>query len=191
MNRRTAVPLLALAAAGCYAIAGAIEVAHDQPTAFASPLDYWLEAAFVVGLLASVSALAVLSSLAPRRLPAAAWGVAAAGNAGICVAALATAVRGRESLDLLFSVGFLLLAVGYLTLALLDLRGRVMPARAGVVLLGGIVVAAVIDQVGAGSLALTASWVAVAALTRVAGVADAGTGSGRRGRTDSALPRST
>ena len=40
MSRRNALSLFALAAAGFYAITGAIELAHDQPTVFADPMDY-------------------------------------------------------------------------------------------------------------------------------------------------------
>jgi hypothetical protein len=39
MQHRTTVSRIALAAGALYAVAGAIELAHDQPTVFAGPID--------------------------------------------------------------------------------------------------------------------------------------------------------
>jgi hypothetical protein len=175
MSRRRTVSLLALAAAGLYAIAGAVELAHDQPAVFADPIDYWLEASFVAALAASVAVLAALgrAGLAGRS-GTIGWHVAAAGNAALMVAATATLVAGRESLDPLFGLGFLAIVIGYLTLTVIDLRRKLVPRRGGLVLLAGFVATAVVDNLvaGAGGLVLAAAW---AALSRLIAVPDAST----------------
>jgi len=92
------------------------------------------------------------------------------------VAALATALDGREALDALFPLGFLAVVAGYVTLAVLDLRKRLLPPGAGLVLLIGFigavivsgVVGALLDSGGdggtGGGLVLAASWAALARL---------------------------
>jgi hypothetical protein len=173
MSRRNTLYLLALAAAGFYAIAGAIEVAHDQPTVFADPIDYWLEASFVAGLAATVAVLASIGRAGlSGRAGTIGWLLAAAGNAALLVAATATLVAGRESLDPLFVLGFLAIVVGYVTLAVTDARGKLVPRRGGLVLLAGFVATAVVDNLvaGAGGLVLAAAW---AALSRLIAVPDA------------------
>jgi hypothetical protein len=173
MSRRSTLYLLALAAAGFYAIAGAIELAHDQPTVFADPVDYWLEASFVAALAASVAVLASIGRAGlSGRAGTTGWLVAAAGNAALLAAATATLVEGRESLDPLFGLGFLAIVVGNLTLAVIDIRGKLFPRRSGLVLLGGFVATAIVDNLvaGAGGLVLAAAW---AALSRLINVPDA------------------
>lgn len=177
MSRRSTLSLAALAAAAFYAITGAIELAHDQPTVFADPIDYWLEACFVAALAASAGVLAAIGRAGlSGRSGSSGWLIAAGGNAALLVAAAATLVEGRESLDPLFGLGFLAIVVGYLTLAVIDLRGKLLPRRGGLVLLAGFVATAVIDNLaaGAGGLVLAATW---AALSRLIAVPDASTSS--------------
>ncbi len=167
MSRRGLLTRLALIAAGAYALTGALELAHDQPTVFVDPIDYVIEIAFVLALAASAG---VLLSIARARLsgrPATvAWMVALAGNAALATAALATAIEGREALDPLFPLGFLAVVAGYLTLAVIDLRGRLVPPRAGLLLLVGFVATAAIDNLvtGGGTLVLAATWAALGRL---------------------------
>jgi hypothetical protein len=165
MLRHRVLVWLALAAAGFYAATGAIELTHDQPTVFADAIDYWLEGFFVAALAASTAVLAALVRTG-GRMAAIGWGLAATGNAALLVAALATAVKGRETLDILFAVGFLAIVSGYLILAVLDAGRRLAPARAGLVLLVGFIGGAVFDGLmgGGGGLVFAAVWVALAGL---------------------------
>ena len=159
---------LAIAASSLYAVAGAIELAHDQPTDFRSTADYLIEGLFVAALVATIAFFLVLARDGDgSRRDEVGWGAAAAGQGALFVAALATAVNGRESLDPLFPLGLLVTFAGYLVLLVLDLRGRLAPARAGVVLVVAIVAAAVVDNLvtGGGTLVLAAAWAALAGLT--------------------------
>lgn len=177
MVRTNTLFRLAVATAALYAITGALEFTHDQPTVFADPIDYWIEGAFAGALALSA---VVLASLARRGTPGRAagigWTLAAAGHVALFIAALATAVDGREALDGLFLLGFLAIIIGYLTLTVVDLRKRLVPPRTGLVLLFGFVAAVVVSGVvGAlldsggdggtgGGLVLAASWAALARL---------------------------
>ena len=167
MSRPTTLARLALFAAGAYALTGALELAHDQPTVFGDPIDYVIETAFVLGLAASVGVLFTIGRARLSGRPAmAGWMLALAGNAALATAALATTVEGREALDPLFPLGFLAIVAGYLTLAVIDLRSRLVPPRAGLLLLVGFIATAVIDNLvtGAGTLVLAATWAALCRL---------------------------
>ena len=167
MLRRTTLSRIALAAAGLYAVTGALELSHDQPPIFADPIDYVIEVAFVVALLASVVVLARLARAGlAGRSGTIGWTLATAGNGALLVAAGATAIDGREALDPLFPLGFLAIVAGYATLAVVDLRRRLDPPRAGLVLLVGFIATAVVDNlvVGGGTLVLAATWAALARL---------------------------
>jgi hypothetical protein len=167
MQRRSTLFWIALTAAGLYAATGAIELVHDQPTVFADPIDYWLEGIFVAALAASVT---VLASLARARWTGAGttfgWTPAACGHLALLVAALVTAIEGREALDVVFPLGVLAIVAGYLVLAVLDARRRLVPRGAGLVLLAGFVAGAVVDGAlgGGGGLVFAASWAALARL---------------------------
>ena len=167
MIRRTTLSRIALAAAGLYAVTGALELSHDQPATFVDPIDYLIEGAFVVALLASV---VVLARLARAGLSGPSgtigWTLATAGNGALLVAAGATTINGREALDPLFPLGFLAIVAGYLTLAVVDVRRRLVPPRAGLVLLLGFVATAIVDNLvtGGGTLVLAATWAALGRL---------------------------
>ena len=179
MSRSTMLARLALLAAGAYAVTGALELGHDQPTVFASPIDYVIEATFVLALAASVGVLFAIGRARLSGRPAmAGWMVAVAGNAALATAALATTIEGREALDPLFPLGFLAIVAGYLTLAIVDLRSRLVPPRAGLLLLLGFIATAVIDNLvtGGGTLVLAATW---AALGRLLSAREAISPSGR------------
>ena len=164
-----------LAAAG-YGIGAVLELVRDQPAVFTSPLDYLIEATFVVGLAATVAVLVGL--VRGQRFPGSriALGGAAAGTTTVLVAATGTLVLGKEVLDGLFFVGVLGIILGYLVLAALDAFRRLAPRFSGVVLLLGFVGSMVVSGVlgsllghggdggTAGGLALAASWVAVGRL---------------------------
>lgn len=167
MSRHNAIVRLALVAVGAYAVTGALELSHGQPTVFSDPVDYVIEAAFFVALLASVSVLLWLCRAGLSTRPATVgWAVAAAGHAALATAALATALAGRETLDPLFPLGFLAILAGYLTLGASDLRNHLAPARSAIVLVVGLVATAIVDNLvtGGGTLVLAATWAALARL---------------------------
>lgn len=167
MSRHSMLVRLALVVVGAYAVTGALELAHDQPTVFSDPVDYVIEAAFVVALLASVSVLVWLCRAGLSTRPATVgWAVAALGHGALATAALATALAGREALDPLFALGFLAIVAGYLTLAVSDLRNHLVPSRSGIVLVVGFVATAIVDNLvtGGGTLVLAATWAALARL---------------------------
>lgn len=168
MTITRSLPLLALGAGLLYALTGALELGHDQATVFADPADYVIEVLFVGALALGVAALAGLA-FAARGVVKVAWWLAAGGHAVLVVAAAATAVRGRESLDPAFPLGVLAILLGFALASVLDLRGRVHPARAGLVLLAGWVGAMVLSGVDLGSLALAAGWCALGRLAQESG----------------------
>lgn len=172
-------PATWLATAG-YAVTGSLELLHDQRAEFATPLDYLIEIAFAVGLGATAVATYALLTNRPRtRAVATGWLLATVGHLALFASATATAVVGHDALGPAFMLGLLATLIGYGTLFVADLRGRVRPSRAGVVLLLGLVgslalgavTAALLTDGGGGTLALAASWAAVA---RLAGSAEPG-----------------
>jgi hypothetical protein len=155
----------ALVAGVLYAAVGVLELVHGQGAVFTSPVEYVIEWLFAGALCAVVGVLAGSARSAADRLTATACAVAAAGTAAMGIAAVATAVTGRESLDALFPLGVLLAGAGLLGLAVQDVRRRVHPARAGIVLAAAFVLAIPADAVaGSGSVVLAAGWLAVARL---------------------------
>ena len=184
MSRPTILARLALLAAGAYALTGALELVHDQPTVFADPIDYVIETAFVLALAAGVGVLFSIGRAGLSGRPAmVGWMLAVAGNVALAIAALATIIDGREALDPLFPLGFLVIVAGYLTLAIVDLRSRLVPPRAGLLLLLGFIATAVIDNLvtGGGTLVLAATW---AALGRLISAPDTTAQPGPRGALD-------
>jgi hypothetical protein len=164
------VPLLAAsAAAGLYAAVGVLELAFGQETVFTTPTEYVIEWQFVAALAAAVTFLVVGARGATDRVTAVAFAVAAAGHTAMGVAAVATALAGRESLDVLFPLGVLLGGVGLIALAVQDLRRRVRPWRGGLVLAAAFVLAIPADALaGSGSLVLAAGWSAMSRLLATA-----------------------
>jgi hypothetical protein len=163
----------AYVATASYAVTGALELAHDQRATFSTPLDYLIEIAFAVGLAATALATFALFSARPRaRSVAVGWLLATVGHLALSASAVATAVVGHDALGPAFVLGLLLSGTGYVTLMAADVRGLVRPARAGVVLLVGllgsivlgVVTAALLSDGGGGTLALAASWAAVGRL---------------------------
>jgi hypothetical protein len=156
---------VAFAAGALHAVAGTLALAFGQETVFVSVTDYVLEWVFVGALVLSTWVLFGLARVSADRAARVACAVAAVGHAAMLVAATATAVAGRESLDALFPLGVLLTIVGFVGLAVQDLRRRVMPAHAGLVLAAAFVLAIPADALlGAGSLVLAAGWLALGRL---------------------------
>ena len=163
-------------ATAAYAVTGALELLHDQRSTFASPLDYLIEIAFALGLGATAAASTLYATRPPFRSVAVGWLLATVGHLALFASAAATVLAGHDALGPAFMLGLLATLGGYVTLLVADLRGRVRPARAGVVLLVGFVgsvvlgavMAALLTDGGGGTLALAASWAAVARLARVA-----------------------
>lgn len=158
MNRNSPLVPVALCAAGLYAVTGVLGLAHPQEEVFET-IDYVHEWVFVAALLLSAG---VLATLARAGSGVGAW-IGAAGNALLVPAAAATAIQGRETLDGLFLAGLLAMVVGYATLAVLDLRKRLVPAGLGLVLALGWIAAIPVDGlIGAGGLVMAATWAGVA-----------------------------
>lgn len=160
-------------ATGGYAVTGALELFHDQRSQFASTADYLIEATFAVGLAGTaVAAYAFFLSRRGGRVVSAGWLLATLGHLALFASAVATAVVGHDALGPVFLLGLLGAVAGYVTLTVADVRGKVVPARTGVVLLLGLVgsillgavTAALLASGGGGTLALAASWAAVARL---------------------------
>ena len=156
LTNRSTQTLAALAAALCFAVLGALELAHEQVSPFAGFLDYAIEGLFVAALAASAVALWHLADGGARV----AWRVAAAGHAILVLPAGATFLRGDEALGVAFPLGMLAILIGVLAAAVLDVRGKVVPRRAGLVLLAGWVATVPTDN----TVALGLAWLAVAAL---------------------------
>jgi hypothetical protein len=156
---------VALVAGLLYAVLGALQLAFGQGTVFTSPVEYVIEWMFVAALVLGVTALAAGARTSGDRLTRGCLAVAAAGHAALLVAAAATAWAGREALDAVFPAGVLLSGLGLLAVAIQDLRRRVRPSRAGVVLAAAFVLAIPADALaGAGSLVLAAGWLALSRL---------------------------
>lgn len=145
------------------AATAAVDIPHDQAAVFVSPVDHLLEALFALALASATTSLIALLRAASSWLPRAGWVLAAIGTAILTLVAGATFVNGRESLDGLFPVGLLGVALGYLVLVVADLRRRTWPRFAGLVLAGGFVAMIALGE-GLGLLAWSASWFAVATL---------------------------
>jgi hypothetical protein len=159
MSRSTLFVPLALAAAGAYAVTGAIGLVDEQGSPFTDTLDYVLEWFFVAALAATVGALLLVARDASNRAPRIGAGLAAAGNSALLVAATATAVKGAEALDPMFGIGILAIVAGYVTLTVADVRGALAPRGLGLVLLVGWFASIPVDVLtGAGGLALAAAW---------------------------------
>jgi hypothetical protein len=160
LTNRSTLPLLA---GVLFALAGVLELAHDQANPFAETLDYVIEGVFVAALAAGAAALWQLRG-AGARIP---FSVASAGHAVLLLPAGATFLRGTESLDPLFPLGVLAILIGILAAAVADARGRVAPRRTGVLLLTGWIVAfATNTTIGVGL-----AWLVIAALTSRVSVA--------------------
>jgi hypothetical protein len=161
---------MALAAGTLYAVTGVIELGHDQPEQFTGTVDYVIEAAFAAALAVSVAVLFALRRTGRTRAGRVAFVAAAAGNVLLATAALATLVSGEEALDPVFPPGVLLVMGGYVTLLVLDVRGRLAVPRAGIALAVSFVLAAFLDEAtsNAGGLLLGAGWYVLARVIQAA-----------------------
>jgi hypothetical protein len=154
ITNRSDLPIAALAAAALFALAGLLTLMHEQASPFEGTVDYVIEGVFVAALAAGAAALWQLRERGARS----AWTIAAAGHAALMLPAGATFVRGQESLDPLFPLGVLAILLGTLAAAVLDVRGRVAPRGAGIVLLAGWLPALALDT----TLGTGVAWAIVA-----------------------------
>jgi hypothetical protein len=160
---------LALVTATLFAVTAAIDIPHEQAQPFASTLDYVLEAVFALSLASAALTLGTLAGAARGLAARLGFGAACAGSATLAVVAGATHVNGEDVLGPGFVLGLLGTVIGYLVLAVADLRGRVEPRYAGLALLGSTIAMVALGE-GLGLLGWTAGWVAVAALSQAAPV---------------------
>ena len=169
MFRFTSVRVPALTAAVLFAATAVVDIPHDQPVHFRTPVDYLLELLFALALSAAsiaCQAWACQSGCrATGRASRLAVGSAAGGFLLLAASAWSTAARGQDSLGPVFLLGLLLLVGSAVALLVLDLRRRVAPRFAGITFaLATVGMIALGD--GYGVLAWTAGWVAIAALSQ-------------------------
>jgi hypothetical protein len=153
---------LAALAGTFFAATAAIDIPHEQAQPFVATIDYVLEALFALALGFSAAALWShrASARGGRRI---AWSVPALGYTVLALIAGATHVAGRDVGGPAFPIGLLLVMGGSVALLVLDLRRRLEPRGAGIVLVAAIVVMAVLGD-GWGLIPWSAGWFALAAL---------------------------
>ena len=154
---------LALLAGSLFAVTAAIDIPHDQAKVFDATLDYVLEASFTLALVAGAATLFSMFHSAHGWLPRIGFGLSSLGTLTLALAAGATLVNGREALDSVFPLGLLGIMLGYVVLAVADLRRRVHPRFAGLALVGTVVAMIALGD-GYGVIAWSAGWFTVAAL---------------------------
>jgi hypothetical protein len=146
-----------------FAATAAIDIPHEQAQPFATPTDWVLEAVFALSLASAAATLWLLRAAAATRGVRAAWTVPALGYTVLALTAGATLVAGHDVGGPAFPVGLLLVMGGSVALLVLDLRKRLEPRGAGIVLVAAVVVMAVLGE-GWGVIAWSAGWFGVAAL---------------------------
>ncbi len=167
-----------------YALTTILSLFAPQEVVFDSFVDYLLEAVFVVALAGTLVAIAGLHALQRGRygrLGAAGSLTAFVGYALLFVAATATTLAGRETLDAVFPLGVLAVLVGSVLLGAATLRARVLPWWCGVLLIFGFPLSVALDVAvsGAGGIVLGAVWALVGyALLSRGGVLAAGSARG-------------
>ena len=154
---------LAVLAGTFFAATAVIDIPHEQAQPFVSPTDYVLEAIFALALAFSAAALWSHGSSTRTRGRRIAWSVPALGYTVLAVTAGATHVAGQDVGGPAFPIGLLLVMGGSLALLVLDLRKRLEPRGAGIVLVAAVVVMAVLGE-GWGLIPWSAGWFALAAL---------------------------
>jgi hypothetical protein len=154
---------LAVLAGVLFAATAAIDIPHDQAQPFVSTADYVLEALFALSLALGAAALWGHARGVPTRGLKIAWYLPALGYSVLAVVAGATHVNGHDVGGPAFPIGLLLIMGGSVALLVVDLRGRLAPRGAGLVLVGTIVVMAVLGD-GWGLIAWSAGWFALGAL---------------------------
>jgi hypothetical protein len=154
---------LALLAGTLFAATAAVDIPHEQAQPFASSLDYLLEVLFCLSLATSALTAWALSRSASAKAVVAAWRCFAGGGAVLAVVTGATAVAGHDVLGPGFLLGGLAMLVGAVMLAVLDVRRRVSPRGAGILLLGAVVAMVALGD-GYGLLPWAAAWFAMSTL---------------------------
>jgi len=154
---------LAVLAGTFFAATAVIDIPHEQAQPFVSTFDYVLEALFALALGFSAAALWSHLTSVRTRGRRIAWSIPALGYTVLAVTAGATHVAGRDVGGPAFPIGLLLVLGGSVALLVLDLRRRLEPRGAGIVLVAAVVVMAVLGD-GWGLIPWSAGWFALAAL---------------------------
>jgi hypothetical protein len=158
MSTRT-LRVLAACGAAAFMAEGLMELAHHQADPFKSAIDYSTEAAFAVGLLATLAGWARLHRrIEPYARRTANWSirVAAGGQGLLGLVALGTTLRGNDVLGPLFPLGVLAWVLGTLVYAVGIGRARILPAWQPVVLAVGTIAGIFVEP--GGTLVLGAMW---------------------------------
>lgn len=157
--------LAAILAGVMYVLRGIMSLFDPQKPVFISFSDYLIEVIFIVALLGALGTIAGLHALHRGRygrLGAAGSFMAFAGTVLLLVAALATALAGREAFGGVFFIGYLVTLVGLLLLGEAVLRARVLPSWCGVLLIVGFPLSVVLDVLaGVGGELLGVVWTLV------------------------------
>lgn len=154
---------LAVLAGTFFAATAVIDIPHEQAQPFVATIDYVLEAVFALALGFGAAALWSHSATVRSRGRRIAWSVPALGYTVLAVTAGATHVAGQDVGGPAFPIGLLLVMGGSVALLVLDLRKRLEPRGAGIVLVAAVVVMAVLGE-GWGLISWSAGWFALAAL---------------------------
>ena len=154
---------LAALAGVFFAATAVIDIPHEQAQPFVATIDYVLEAVFAIALGLGAAALWSHSSSVRTRGRRIAWSVPALGYTVLALTAGATHVAGQDVGGPAFPIGLLLVLGGSLGLLVLDVRKRLEPRGAGLVLVAAVVVMAVLGE-GWGLISWSAGWFALAAL---------------------------
>jgi hypothetical protein len=140
--------LAAIVAGVMYILRGIVSLFDPQKPMFTSFSDYLIEVMFVVALLGTLGAIAGLHVLHQDRygrLGVAGSLTAFVGTALLLVAAVVTALAGREAFGTVFLIGFLVTLVGLVLLGVAVLHARVLPSWCGVLLIAGFPLSAILD----------------------------------------------
>jgi hypothetical protein len=156
--------LKALTAGGAvtFAASGAVELAHHQASHFKSAADYGIEATFATGLLLTLAGLYNLHLHQEHALGALgmwAFRIAAGGQGLLGLVAVATLLRGHDTLGPLFPLAVIAWAAGTLAYVTTTIRARVLP-RESAALLGVGTLAGIAINPG-GTVVLAALWLAL------------------------------
>lgn len=172
MDHRALYPAAAVGVAALVA-EGVMELAHKQAEHLRSATDYGIEAAFAVGVVGSLAALALfLRPVAGSLSATTAWAVriAAGGQGLLGLLAVGTIIRGHDFGGPLFVLGVAGWVLGTVVYAVLLWRTHVLAVWKPVVLLVGTVCGILVDP--GGTIVLGLMWaVLVLAGTRTSGQA--------------------
>jgi len=166
-----ALPAAAAAGSAAFAAQTVFQIlAPPQSQPFTSPSDYAIEILFTTGLAVITVGVVLMHrwhTATPRwgRLGAVACAVTAFGTGLLTVTTTATALAGRNVLDVAFVVGLLAWVLGSVLLAVAAFRAKSVPRPLAVLIGAAVPLATLIDE-PAGPVVVAVLWGAIAWHTR-------------------------